>query len=148
MGKCINKVILLGNIGTEPELRTTTNGTSVCSFSMATNSVYLTKDKEKKEQVEWHKIVAWGKTGEVIAQYLSKGDRIYVEGRKQTRQYEDKDGTDQYIVEIIVNDMVMLGGGSSNGSNGSTKKKATKKKKSSGEVDPFNEDIEAEMPWN
>jgi single-strand DNA-binding protein len=107
----INKVIIVGHLGRDPEVRYTPSGSAVANFSVATSETW--KDKttgEKKERTEWHRIVAWDKLGERCGEYLSKGRLVYVEGRLQTRSYDDKDGVKRYSTEIIANDVQFLGG--------------------------------------
>jgi len=98
----LNKVFLIGNITRDPELRQTTGGTGVCSFSVATNRTYNDAQGQKQTQTEFHNVVAWGKQGETIAQYMKKGSMIYVEGRLQTRQWQDKQGAKHYRTEVIM----------------------------------------------
>ena len=100
----INKAIIVGNLGADPDLRTTNNGTSVCSMSVATT--FKTKDKE---QTEWHSIVVFGKVAESCGQYLSKGRQVYIEGRIQTRKWQDKEGRDRYSTEIVAYEVKFLG---------------------------------------
>lgn len=105
----INKVILIGNLGRDPEVRYTPDGRAVTSFSIATSLEWKDKDSgEKKSKTEWHRIVAFGKLGEICGEYLSKGKQTYVEGRLQTRSWE-KDGTTHYTTEIVANDVQFLG---------------------------------------
>ncbi len=106
----VNKVILLGNLGSDPEVRYTPSGKAVANFSLATSERYTNKDGEKEEKTEWHKIVAWGRLGEICGEYLSKGSQIYIEGRLQTRTWEDRDGNKRYTTEIVAQTMQMLGG--------------------------------------
>jgi single-strand DNA-binding protein len=106
----VNKVILVGNLGTDPELRYTPSGKAVANFSLATNEQWTNKDGEKEERTEWHRIVAWGRLGEICGEYLSKGSQIYIEGKIQTRAWEDRDGNKRYTTEIIAQAMQMLGG--------------------------------------
>jgi single-strand DNA-binding protein len=115
----VNKVILLGNLGRDPELRYTPGGQAVANFTVVTNERYTTKDGEKKEQTEWHRIVAWGRTGEICAQYLSKGRSVYVEGRLQTREWEDKEGGKRRTTEIVATTVQFIGGRGEGGSGGS-----------------------------
>ncbi|MBW2726442.1 MAG: single-stranded DNA-binding protein, partial [Deltaproteobacteria bacterium] len=96
----VNKAILVGNLGRDPELRHTQNGQAVVNFTLATSENWTDKNGERVERTEWHRIVVWGKTGEMCAQYLSKGRTVYVEGRIQTREWEDKDGNKRYTTEI------------------------------------------------
>jgi single-strand DNA-binding protein len=105
----VNKVILVGNLGKDPEVRYTADGTAVASFSIATSQRWTNKDGERVERTEWHKIVAWRKLGEICGQYLSKGKQVYIEGRLQTRSWEDKDGNKRWTTEIIAQTMQMLG---------------------------------------
>jgi single-strand DNA-binding protein len=108
MSQGVNKVILVGNVSIEPEMRTTTNGTSVCNFSLATNSKRKGEDGEYHDFAEFHRIVAWQKLAEICSEYLTKGKQIYIEGRLQTRQWE-KDGQKHYTTEVVASNMVMLG---------------------------------------
>jgi len=110
MARGINKVILIGNLGGDPELRSTPGGASVASFTLATNETWNDKDGTKQERTEWHRIVAWGRLAEICGQYLSKGRQVYIEGRLQTREWEDKQGNKRKTTEVIARDMQMLGG--------------------------------------
>jgi single-strand DNA-binding protein len=105
----INKVILIGNLGGEPEVRYTPSGTAIANFSLATTDQWTTKEGGKEEKTEWHKIVAFGRLGEVCGEYLHKGKQVYIEGRIQTRAWEDKEGIKRYTTEIVANSMQMLG---------------------------------------
>lgn len=121
----VNKVILIGNLGRDPELRYTKNGQAVTNFTLATNDSWTDKTSgERVERTEWHRIVAWGKTAELCAQYLAKGRTTYIEGRLQTREYEDKEGVKKYTTEVIAQNVTFLGGrggdGGSGGGAGST----------------------------
>lgn len=107
----VNKVILVGALGRDPETRYATSGDAICNFSMATSESW--KDKasgEKKEKTEWHRISSFGKLAEICGEYLKKGSQVYVEGKLQTRKWQDKEGIDRYSTEIIVDRMQMLGG--------------------------------------
>jgi single-strand DNA-binding protein len=105
----VNKVILIGNLGADPEVRYTQNSQAVANFRIATTDVWTDREGNKQERTEWHNIVAWGKLGEICGQYLKKGKQIYVEGRIQTRQWEDKEGGKRYTTEVVANIMQMLG---------------------------------------
>jgi len=106
----INKVILVGRLGNDPEVRYTQDGSAVASFSVATSDEWKDKETgEKKERTEWHRIVAWRKLGEICGEYLSKGRQVYVEGKLQTRSWE-KDGVTRYTTEIVASDVQFLGG--------------------------------------
>jgi single-strand DNA-binding protein len=114
----VNKAILVGNLGRDPELRTTPNGQSVVNFTLATSENWTDKSGERVERTEWHRIVVWGKTAEMCAQYLSKGRTVYVEGRIQTREWEDKDGNKRYTTEINANTVNFIGPRTSGGGGG------------------------------
>ncbi|CAD7770685.1 Single-stranded DNA-binding protein [Candidatus Methanoperedenaceae archaeon GB37] len=105
----INKVILIGHLGADPELRYTPNGTPVANFRIATTERWTNKQGERTEFTEWHRIVAWGKLGEFCGQYLNKGKQIYIEGRLRTRSWEDRDGKKQWTTEIIAQRLQLLG---------------------------------------
>ena len=106
----INKAILIGNLGSDPEVRYTQTGTAVATFNIATSDQWKDKDSgEMKKRTEWHRIVAWGRLGEICGEYLSKGRQVYIEGRIQTRDWEDKDGNKRYTTEIVASQMQMLG---------------------------------------
>ena len=126
----VNKVILVGHLGRDPEVRYTKSGQAVASFSLATSEKWTDKNtSEKHEKTEWHRIVAWGKLGEICGEYLVKGKQVYIEGRLQTREWEDNDGNKRHTTEIVASNMTMLdqagsgqsgiGGSSSQGSSGS-----------------------------
>lgn len=106
----VNKVILIGNLGADPEVRYTPSGTKVTSFRIATTEKWTGKDGNKQERTEWHNIVTYAKLADVCGEYLSKGKQVYIEGRLQTRSWEDRDGQKRYMTEIIASDMKMLGG--------------------------------------
>ncbi|HWX56755.1 MAG TPA: single-stranded DNA-binding protein [Verrucomicrobiae bacterium] len=119
--KSVNKVIVLGNVGKDPEVKFTPNGTAVAKFSLATNERFKDKSGEFQERTEWHNIVAWQRLAEIVGEYVKKGSKIYIEGRIQTSTWEDKQsGEKKYRTEIIANDLVLLsgrgeGGGDSEG---------------------------------
>ena len=111
MARGVNKVILIGNLGKDPEIRYTQSGTAVANFTIATTESWGGKDgQEKQEKTEWHNIVAWARLAEICNQYLSKGRQVYIEGRIQTRKWEDRDGNTRYTTEIVAQNMQMLGG--------------------------------------
>ncbi|MDR1529360.1 MAG: single-stranded DNA-binding protein [Burkholderiales bacterium] len=112
----VNKVILIGNLGRDPEMRYTTGGDAVANFSIATTDQWKDKSSgEKKESTEWHRIVLFGRTAEIAGEYLKKGRPVYIEGRLQTRKWTDKDGNDRYTTEIIGDRMQLLGGSGGGG---------------------------------
>lgn len=111
----LNKVMLIGNLGKDPEVRYTTSGQGVASFSIATTEKFKNKSGDMEERTEWHNIVLWGRQAEIAKEYLSKGKTVFIEGRLQTRKWQDKDGRDRYTTEIVGDRMQMLspkGGGS------------------------------------
>ncbi len=109
MARGINKVILVGNLGADPEVRYTPQGTAVANFNVATNESYKNRDGEMVEKTEWHRVVAWDRLAEIIGEYLKKGSQVYIEGSLQTRSYEDKDGVTKYTTEIKAREMQILG---------------------------------------
>ena len=108
MARSLNKVTLIGNLTRDPELRYTPQGTAVCSFGLATNRQWKTDSGDKREDAEFHRIVAWQKLAELCAQLLSKGRKVFVEGRLQTRRWTAQDGTGKTTTEIVINDMIIL----------------------------------------
>lgn len=108
MARSVNKVILVGNLGDEPELRYTNSGTAVCNMSLATNETYTDNDGNEVQQTEWHDVVAWDRLGEICEEYLSKGSQVYFEGKLQTNQWEDQDGNTRYSTEVKALDMMFL----------------------------------------
>lgn len=108
MARSLNKVLLIGNLTADPELRYTPSGKAVASFSIATNRSY-TSNNETKEETEFHRIVAWDKLAEICSEYLTKGKKVYAEGRLQTRKWTDKEGNDRQTTEIVINELLMLG---------------------------------------
>lgn len=116
MARGINKVILIGNLGQDPELRYTGSGTAVCNLRLATSESYKDRDGNMVENTEWHSVVAWSRLAEICGEYLKKGSKVYIEGSLQTRQWEDKEGNTRYTTEIKAREMQMLdskGGGGS-----------------------------------
>jgi single-strand DNA-binding protein len=105
----VNKVILVGNLGKDPDLRYTTSGTAVANFSLATTERFKDRSGEFQKRTEWHNIVAWGGLAEICGKYLKKGKQIYIEGRIQNRSYDDRDGNKRYVTEIVAEQMQMLG---------------------------------------
>ena len=111
MARGVNKVILVGNLGKDPEVRYAPNGSAVANATLATSESWKDKTSgEKQEKTEWHKLVFFGRLGEIAGQYLKKGSQVYVEGKLQTRKWQNKEGVDQYSTEIVVSEMQMLGG--------------------------------------
>lgn len=106
----VNKVILLGNLGKDPEVRHLENGRAVANFSIATSETYKNKQGEKVTNTEWHNVVLWTPLAEIAEKYLNKGNQVYIEGKLTSRSYEDKDGVTKYITEVVGRDMTLLGG--------------------------------------
>lgn len=104
----VNKVILIGNIGSDPEVKTTPSGVQVANFSLATTESWTDKAGERQERAEWHRLVLWRKLAEIAGQYLNKGSKIYIEGKLQTRSWEDQSGQKRYTTEVVVDQMEML----------------------------------------
>jgi single-strand DNA-binding protein len=111
----VNKVIIVGNLGKDPDLRHTPQGQAVCNFSVATSETWNDKTGQKQERTEWHRVVVWGKLGELCAKYLSKGRQVYVEGKLQTRQWDDANGQKRYTTEVVANTVQFLSGGAGAG---------------------------------
>jgi single-strand DNA-binding protein len=108
MSKGVNKVILVGNLGDEPELRYAGDDTAVCNMSLATNESYTDSDGNEVQKTEWHDVVAWGRLGEVCDEYLEKGSQVYFEGKLQTREWEDRDNNTRYSTEVKAQEMMFL----------------------------------------
>ncbi len=140
MSRGLNKVMIIGNLGRDPEMRYTPSGRPVTTFSVAVNRSWSTSDGERHTETEWFNVVAWGNLAEICKQYLSKGQQVYIEGRLQTRHWEDKDGVKRTSVEVVASEMMMLGDRRETESSGS----ATKGDASS---QPKEEDEEDEFPF-
>jgi len=110
MAGSVNKVILVGNLGANPELKYLPSGQPVCEFRIATSESYRDRNEQLQERTEWHRIVVWGKAGENCGKFLTKGQKVYIDGRLQTRSWDDKEGKKQYITEIVANQVVFLSG--------------------------------------
>ena len=118
-GKSVNKVILLGNLGKDPEVKYTPQGTPVAKLTVATNYRYKDKNEQWQDQTEWHNVVLWQRLAEIAGEYLKKGSKVYIEGRLQTRSWEDKQTNQKrYMTEIVANDLVLLGGRGEGGGSG------------------------------
>lgn len=109
MGRGLNKVMIIGYLGREPELRYTPSGRPVASFSVATSRTWTSSEGERREETEWFNVVAWGNLAEICKSHLTKGQQVYVEGRLQTRGWEDENGTKHYRTELVANEMILLG---------------------------------------
>lgn len=118
MARGVNKVILIGNLGGDPEVRYTPGGAAVANVTLATNESWNDREGQRQERTEWHRLVFWSKLAEIVGQYLKKGSKIFVEGRLQTRQWDDQSGQKRYTTEIVVTDMQMLDGRGEGGTGG------------------------------
>jgi single-strand DNA-binding protein len=142
MARSLNKVQLIGNLTKDPELRYTPSGKAVCTFSIATNRSWTTESGEKREEADFHRIVAWGKLGELCSQFLVKGRKVYVEGRLSTRSWQAQDGQQKSITEVVIDDMILLdskgapAGGSSESSEEPKSEPKAKKKEQEEDVPP------------
>jgi single-strand DNA-binding protein len=119
----VNKVILVGNVGKDPDVRHLDSGVSVANFPLATSETYRNKENQKVTNTEWHNIVVWRGLAEVVEKYVKKGDPLYIEGKIRTRSYDDKDGNKKYITEIFADNMQMLGSKQSNNNDSSSEEK-------------------------
>ena len=141
MARGINKVIVVGNLGADPDARYMPNGNAVTNISVATTDSWKDKESgERQEKTEWHRVVFFGRLAEIVSEYLKKGSQVYVEGRLQTRKWEDKEGNDRWTTEIVANEMQMLGeriSSSSNSNNSNTPKNSSSELAS----DDFDDDI-------
>lgn len=115
MARGVNKVILIGNLGADPEMKYTPNGTAVCNLRIATGEAFKGQDGNWQERTEWHRVVAFGKTAENCGQYLAKGRQVYIEGRLQTRSWEDQQGLKRFSTEVVAREVQFLGGGAGGG---------------------------------
>ena len=119
MARGVNKVTLIGNLGADPEVRYTANGSAVANIRLATAESWRDKESgEQQERTEWHRVVFFSRLAEIVGEYLKKGSQVYIEGRLQTRKWQDRDGNDRYTTEIVANEMQMLGGRSGGGGGG------------------------------
>lgn len=141
----VNKVILIGNLGDDPEVRYTASGAAVANVRLATNETWRDKESgEQQERTEWHRVVFFGRLAEIVSEYLKKGSQIYLEGRLQTRKWQDKDGNDRWSTEIVANEMQMLGsrGGGNMSENTNSRPASTKNQsRQPASDDSFDDDI-------
>jgi single-strand DNA-binding protein len=115
MAEGLNRVMLLGNLGADPELRMTSGGQAVLKLRLATSESYKDKNQQRQERTEWHQVIIWGKRAEALAKFLTKGSRIFVEGRISSSSYDDKDGNKRYKTEIVAENILLQGGGEKRG---------------------------------
>ena len=121
----VNKVILVGNLGKDPEVRYTQTGSAVANFSIATSEQWNDRDGKRQERTEWHNIVVWDRLAEICNQYLTKGKLVYIEGKLQTREWDDQEGNKRRTTEVVARDMVMLGGNTGEGAGGGQRRAAS-----------------------
>ncbi len=144
MAQGLNKVILIGNLGTDPEVRYTQSNQAVAKFRLATTENYTDRSKNQQSRTEWHSIVAWGRTAETVGRFLRKGRQVYVEGRIQTRQWEGKDGNKRYTTEVVAQRVLFLGGrGDGDGPSQGGDSKAPADEGFADVMDPFSSDFES-----
>ena len=141
----LNKAMIIGNLTRDPEVRTTPQGTTVASFSVATNLVWTDQAGQRQEKVEYHNIVAWRRLGEICGQYLHKGSKVYIEGRLQTRDWEGQDGVRRYRTEIVADNMMMLDRKSSGGSGSTAPFSPNQPAAPSNDTGPADEVVEEEI---
>ena len=141
----VNKVILVGNLGRDAELRYTPGGAAVATLSLATTEIWNDKEGQRQEKTEWHRVILWGKQAETLNQYLQKGKQIYVEGRLQTRQWDDKDGNKRYTTEVRGDRVVLLSSGSGGG--GGSRGGSMRSEMPQGETDAVPELSEDDIPF-
>ena len=127
MSRSMNKAILVGNLGADPEVRSTSNGSRVATLSIATSRQWKNQAGEKQEKTEWHRFSMFGRLADIAGEYLKKGSSVYIEGKLQTRKWQDKEGNDRYTTEIVANEMKMLGSRPSGGDTGMDKPQASAK---------------------
>ena len=143
----VNKVILVGNLGRDAELRYTPGGAAVATLNMATTEVWNDKGGQRQEKTEWHRIVLWGKQAESLQEYLTKGKQIYVEGRLQTRQWDDKDGNKRYTTEIKADRITLLGGGGGGGRGASMERGGAAMSHGGGDEPPMEPITDDDIPF-
>ncbi len=150
MSKSVNKVTLLGHVGKEPEIRTTPGGMNVASFSIATNDRFKDKDGNWQDRTEWHNVVAFQRTAEIVRDYVKKGNQLYIEGKLQTRSWDDKEsGQKKYRTEILVNELVLIGGrsgGDEGSGSGYTRKSSGGSSSSSGSSSNYDQRAPDDLP--
>lgn len=143
----VNKVILVGRLGADPEVRTLENGTKVSSIRLATSERYKDRNGNQQESTEWHNVVLWRGLADITEKYLKKGDQVYIEGRIKTRKWTDKDGNDRYSTDIVANEMTMLGGASGGGNTGGGQQAAAPAQNQVNEPASSLDDIDDDLPF-
>ena len=143
----VNKVILVGNLGRDAELRYTPGGAAVATLNLATTEVWNDRNNQRQEKTEWHRVILWGKQAESLQEYLTKGKQIYIEGRLQTRQWDDKDGNKRYTTEIKADRVTLLGGGRGAGAQGGMDRQASSMGGGAHEEPPMEPITEDDIPF-
>jgi len=143
----VNKVILVGNLGRDPEVRRMPSGDAMVNLSIATTDTWKDKGGERQEKTEWHRVVMFGRVAEVAGEYLKKGSQAYFEGRLQTRKWTDKEGQDKYTTEVVADRMQMLGSRSGSGGGGGGESQSSVKSSGSSEFSGGLEDLEDDIPF-
>ncbi|MGQ8337694.1 single-stranded DNA-binding protein [Sunxiuqinia sp. A32] len=144
----VNKVLLIGNVGRDPEVRHLDKGVAVANFPLATSESYTAKNGEKVTTTEWHNIVVWRGLAEVVEKYVTKGDKLYLEGKIRTRSWDDKDGNKRYTTEIYVDNMEMLGGKSQSGGDSSNQQAAAQNEPTKSVNEPdYEQSEEDDLPF-
>ena len=149
MARGVNKAMLIGNLGQDPELRYTQSGTAVCNFRIATNESYKDASGQMVDKTEWHNIVAWARLAEICGEYLKKGSQVYIEGSLQTRSYDDRDGNTKYVTEIKAREMQMLGSRGGDGASGGYPEVAANRSQSTvaDQSDDYSFEPDDELPF-
>lgn len=149
MARGVNKAILIGNLGQDPELRYTQSGTAVCNFRIATNESYKDASGQMVDKTEWHNIVTWARLAEICGEYLKKGSQVYIEGSLQTRSYDDRDGNTKYVTEIKAREMQMLGSRGGDGAPGGYPEVSTSRQRSTvaDQSDDYSFEPDDELPF-
>ena len=148
MARGVNKVILVGTLGQDPDTRYTPSNAAVANLSIATNESWKDKQTgEQKEKTEWHRVVMFNRLAEIATEYLRKGSQVYIEGKIQTRKWEDKDGNDRYTTEIVANEMQMLGGRSAGNTGSSSMNSNSSEEISSQKNNQENDDFDDDIPF-
>ena len=143
----VNKVILVGRLGADPEVRTLESGTKVSSIRLATSERYKDRNGNQQESTEWHNVVLWRGLADITEKYLKKGDQVYIEGRIKTRKWTDKDGNDRYSTDIVANEMTMLGGASGGSNAGGGQQAAAPAQNQVNEPASSLDDIDDDLPF-
>jgi len=148
MSRGVNKVILIGNLGKDPEVRYTQDGKALANISVATSEQWKDKNSgEKQEKTEWHRVVAFGRTAEIMGEYLKSGSKVYIEGKLQTRKWIDKDGNERYTTEIVCLDMQMLGSVQKSGLSNNNGQEQSMDDGTTPGTDDFDDDFNDSIPF-